>query len=171
MTRKKPLNVFPIKNLEDANRALKDIACFQRELSVIEAGMNEEIDRIKEAAKARAQDMEERLQGLENGIEAFCEYKKCDLFQKSRSVHLNFGTIGFRRSTSLKPAVKNTWATVLGALKDKGFMSAVRLKESVNKDVLGEWSEERLGEVNVRRVSTDQYWYEVNAEALEPEVR
>lgn len=165
--RKKPLNVFPVQNLDDANQVLKDIAYYQRELAAIEAKMNNDIDKIKADAKARAVAYEEKLQGLENGLQAFSEYRKDELFKKSRSVPLNFGTFGFRKSTSLKPALKHTWAMVLGILKEKGFKTAVRINETVNKDVLGEWADERLESVNVRRVETDQFWYEVNEEQLQ----
>lgn len=165
--RKKPLNVFPVKNLEDANKVLARIAHHQREVAAIEADMNKHIDRIKADAKTKAAGHEEKIQGFENGLQAFSEYRKDELFQKARSIPLNFGNIGFRKSTSLKPAVKHTWAMVLGIIKDKGFKTAVRRKESVNKDVLGEWPDDRLEQVSVRRVSTDQFWYEINEEELE----
>ena len=165
--RKKPLNVFPVKNIEDANNVLADIASHQRELAAIEAKMNDEIDRIKAEAKAKAAVHEEKIQGYENGLQAFSEYRKEELFEKTRSISLNFGNFGFRKSTALKAAPKHTWAMVLGILKDKGFDTAVRVKESVNKDILGEWSDARLDAVSVRRVTTDQFWYEVNEEELE----
>ena len=165
--RNKPSNVCPVKSIEDVNDALAKIATHQRELAAIEGEMNNDIDRIKAAAKAKAADHEEKVKALEGGIQAFSEMKKDDLFKKTRSIPLNFGTIGFRKSTSLKPMVKNTWAMVLGMLKERGLNTAIRVSESVNKEVLSEWPDDRLGTVSVRRVSTDQFWYEVNEEELE----
>lgn len=165
--RKKPQNVFPVKSVEDANAVLKDIAYYKREIAAIESSMNSDIDKIKADAKTKAAAIEDKVKELESGLRAFSEYRKADLFKSRRSLSLNFGSFGFRRTTCLKPKPKTTWARVLGILKEKGFISAVRVKESPNKEVLAEWSDERLEEVAVRRVKKDQFWYEVDEEAIE----
>lgn len=168
-TRKKPQNVFPVKDLEDANTVLKDIAYYKRELAAIASKMNSDIDQIKADAKAKASAYEDKVKKLENSLQAFSEYRKGDLFQKRRSLSLNFGNFGFRLATSLKPMSKVTWARVLETLKEKGMKSAIRVKETPNKEVLAEWSDERLATVEVRRQKKDQFWYEVDEEALENE--
>jgi phage host-nuclease inhibitor protein Gam len=164
--RKKPLNVFPIKSMNDANDALGEIAKQQRILADIETKMNDDIDAIKATATAKATVHEKKLQGFENGLQAFSEYSKDDLFQNKKSIELSFGTIGFRKASKLKPMTKNTWARVLEILKEKGLKSAIRVKESPNKEILGEWSEEKLSTVNVQRKTVDQFWYEVKEEDL-----
>ena len=167
--RKKPLNVFPVKSVEDANQTLREIAMIEREISAIETRMNENIDKIKAKAKMKAASYEKQLQGLENGLQAFSEFNKPKLFEKKKSMSLNFGSLGFRKNTVLKPMPKFTWAKVLEILKAKGLNSAIRTKETPNKDILGEWSDERLSIVSVRRVSSDQFWYTVNEEELKNE--
>lgn len=167
LKRKKPLNVFPVKSVGDVNEALSNIAMHQRELIAIETKMNSDIDKIKANSTVMAVKHEKKLQGLENGIQAFSEYNKEDLFQKKKSIDLSFGTIGFRKASKLKPVAKNTWARVLEILKEKGFKSAVRVKENPNKEILGEWSDEKLATVNVKRHTTDQFWYEVKEEELQ----
>ncbi len=168
MARRKSINVFPIKSTKDADEALAEVAEVQRTLVKIEADMNQQIDQIKADARLKAEFLETKLAGLENGLQAFAEYNKSELFTKQKSLSLMHGSFGFRKSTSLKPAPKNTWAMVLGLLKEKGFPSAVRVKESCNKEVLAEWDDDRLAIVNVRRVSTDQFWYEVDESDLKP---
>lgn len=167
MARKKPSNEFKIKSLDEVNAALGDIAQLQRRISAVEAEMNDDIDAIKAAAEAVAAQYMEKLTGLEAGIQAYAEYNKAELFRNKKSILLNFGVIGFRMSQKLKPGPKTTWKRILEILKEKGLKSAIRLKEDVNKDVLGEWSDERLESVNVQRVKKDQFWYETAGEELE----
>ena len=166
MARKKPGNEFKIKSLDEVNAALEEIAKLQRYIKAVEADMNGDIDAIKAGAESVAAQHMEKLTALEAGIQAYAEYNKAELFRNKKSIPLNFGVIGFRMSQKLKPAPKTTWKRILEILKEQGLKSAIRVKEDVNKDVLGEWSDERLESVNVQRVRKDQFWYEVAEEEL-----
>ena len=99
MARSKPSNLQPVRSTEEANDALREIGELNRVLAEIENRMNDDIAAIKSAAAEDAATYRSRLEALENGVYAFAELKKNDLFDdKRRSVKLDFGIIGYRRS-------------------------------------------------------------------------
>lgn len=159
--------VVVIRDLDHANAILREIAAVKRSIGGIEGTMNAAIDRIKERSAAEREPHRKRLEMLEGGLAAFAEYQRGELFSRKRSVELLFGTFGFRRSTEIKPAAKNTLGGILEALKNFGLTEAITVKESVNRDVLRDWPDERLETVGARRVEKDVFWYEPKSEELD----
>lgn len=165
MARSKPKTIRPIGDLAQANAAMGEIAELKRELAKVEAAMNDEIDHLKAEAEALAAPFQTKIKAIEGGLQAFAEYNKA-MFDEKRSKKLDFGAIGFRKSSEVKPKPKTTWAMVLGKIKEMGFKQAIRTKEDVNKDELHTWPDERLGLVEARRVRKDVFWYEVDEEHI-----
>lgn len=164
--RSKPTDVPVVRNLEQANEVLAELAAHKRELDQINGALNERIDQAKAAAEEKAAPVRDRVTALEVGLTSFAEHHKGDLFGKKRSVDLSFGRFGFRRSTQVKPVTRTTWAVVLERLKNLGMRDAIRVKEQPNKEVLREWPDERLAQVCVRRVEHDDFWYELDEAEL-----
>lgn len=166
--RNKPDNLVPVRDLQEANTVLGEIAQLKRNIDAIEADMNDTIDRIKRSAEAFSAPRRARLDALTNGLLAFAEFNKATLFARRRGIELSFGVLGFRRSNALKPAGRGTWAQVLEKIKALGVTEALRVREEVNRESLRGWPEERLEMLGVRRVEKDLFWYEVNVESLQP---
>lgn len=162
MGRVKPKNLYPIKDLVAANAAMAEIAGIKRSIADVENTMNERIDRIKADAEVEAAPLQAQLASIEGGLLAFAEHNKSDLFKDKRSRELDFGTLGYRRSKELKPKPKKTWKMILGAIKELGFNAALRKKESVNREELHTWPDERLDVIGCRRVEKDTFWYEID---------
>lgn len=162
MARKKPStnNLFPVRDLNEANEALREMAALKRDLESVNADMNDRIDQAKLDAEVKAAPIQTRMKAIENGLLAYAEMNKDDLFKKKRSVDLDFGKIGYRRSKEVKAQPKKTLASILEKLKSLGFSEGIRVKESVNKDVLRDWPEERLAMVDARIVEKDTFWLE-----------
>ncbi len=162
MARRKPntKNLYPVKNLEEANNALADIAALKRQVEGVNADMNAAIDRAKADAEVKAAPLQVQMNALENGLLAYAEINKDELFDKKRSVDLDFGSIGYRRSREVKPLPKHTLAMVLDKIKTLNMTEAIRTRESVDKDVLRNWPEERLATVSARIVEKDTFWLE-----------
>ncbi|EGJ49021.1 host-nuclease inhibitor Gam family protein [Desulfocurvibacter africanus] len=167
MARRKPKNVYLVRDLAEANAVLAEIAAVRRTLAGIEAELNTRIDQAKKLSEAAAAKHLERLQALESGLLAFAEYNKDELFQDRRTRELDFGALGYRKSSEIKPITKSTWEMVLGNLRDMGFSEAVRSKEEVDKDVLRTWPDGRLEIVGARRVEKDTFWFEVKEHKVE----
>lgn len=174
MAKTKPKNFYPIKDLAAANAALAEIASLKRSTADIETNMNDEIDKIKIGSEAKAAPLQTRLMALENGLLAYAEFNKDELFKNKRSKELDFGSLGYRKSREVKPKPKHTWKMILGTLKEMKFKAAIRTKESINKDELHQWPDERLELIGARRVKKDTFWYEIDEQkiaAKEPGMR
>lgn len=167
--RRKPQNLYPVKDLAQANATLGEIAGLKRQIDAINAELNEEMDRMKAEAEAHIAPLAARLTSLENGLLAFAEYNKDELFAEKRSQELTFGILGYRRSSEIAAQPKRTLAQVLEKLEELGFTEGIRTSRSVNKDVLRTWPDERLDLVGARRVEKDTFWYEVKTEEIKPE--
>ena len=170
MSRKKPQNLSPVKDLVEANAVLAEIGGLKRQIEQINNLLADEADRLKAEAEARIAPLAARLTQLENGLLAYAEYNKDDLFADRRSQELTFGMLGYRRSSEIAAKPKHTMAMVLGKLEELGFEKGIRINKSVNKDVLRTWPDERLELVGARRVEKDAFWYELKEVEVEEAV-
>jgi phage host-nuclease inhibitor protein Gam len=170
MARRKPKNLYPIKDLQAANQAMAEIKELKRGLERIEHELNDKIDRARAEAEANAAPLKTRMEALENGLLAFAEFNKDELFKDKRSVEVMHGALGYRKSSEVRPQPKFTWKMVLGKLKSLGIAEAIRTREDVNKDVLRQWPDERLELVGARRVRKDTFWYETREEDIEEQL-
>lgn len=155
----------PVRNLDEADQALRRLAEISIQVKRIDADTDEAINAIKEEASDRIKPLNEECIRLEKGLTAFAEMSRADLFEKRKSIELTFGIFGFRKSTKIS-VTKNT----LGLLKKLGLLEAVKIKESVNKDVLADYPDQTLAKVKAKRKSEDAFWYEPKEEALSEKV-
>lgn len=163
MARVKPSNLQPVRSPEEANEAIREVGEIKRILAAIENRMNDDIASIKAEAAADSAQHRTRLEALENGILAFAEMKKDELFDdKKRSLKLDFGTIGYRRSHEIGLQKGSTWKSVLGKLRELAFKEAIRIKEEPDKEVMSTWPSERLDLVGCEKKEKDTFWYEVD---------
>lgn len=170
MARRKPNNLYPVKDLDAANAALARIASIKRSIAEVESKLNENIDLLKAEADVTVAPLQAELAAVENGLLAFAEFSKDEVFAGKRSKELDFGSLGYRRSKEIKPKPKHTWKMVLGFLKRLDFKEAIRTKESVNKEELKKWPDERLDQVGARRVGKDTFWYEIDEQKVTAKV-
>ncbi len=161
--RSKPSNLQPIRTPGEANETIREIGEVKRVIAEIENRMNDDIAEIKAGAAEDAAPHRSRLEALENGIYAFAEVKKDELFdEKKRSLKLDFGVIGYRRSHEIATQKGFTWKTVLAKLKELAFNEAIRTKEEPDKDVMNGWPTERLHLVGCEKKEKDTFWYEID---------
>ncbi len=156
-----------IADIAQAEAALAEMAELDRSVDLHTVEMNEDIDAAKTAAKAACAPLEARRKELAQAVATYAELNKASLFKGRKSVDLGYGVIGFRLSTALKTVGKAvTWDMVLQKIKDFGFGEAVRVQETVDKDVLRGWPDERLATVGARREVKDEFFIEVNKEPV-----
>ena len=166
MTRRKPTTP-QILNAAQADETLAEIARLSREIDVIQGAMNEDIDRAKAFARKSAEPLQARIKTLGESLGAYATYHKSELFKNTRTVHANHGSYGFRKASSLKPAVRLKWADVLQKVIDSGREGLLRIKREVNKEALRELPESQMEELGVRLVSKDEFWFEVEQDEVE----
>ncbi len=166
---KPTLNIPTVSSLEEADAMLARIAARKRELSLLELGLKEDVDTLKLKCAEASEPIKQDIEVLEQALVRFGESKKTELFSRRRSVSLNFGILGFRASSSVKPMKRTTWEQVLGFLmdaKDKTFAACIRTKQEVDKEALRQLPQEKLAEVGCRLEQADAFYYELTETEL-----
>jgi phage host-nuclease inhibitor protein Gam len=150
-----------LKNWDDVNLNMKEIGECQMEIDKIEAEMNAKISDIKLEAEMEAKHYKESIKKLELQIKDFVEMSKAELDGKSKV--LNFGKTGFRKSTKIVTRGVNK---IIKNLKAFNMKDCIKIKESINKDVLKKYSDEDIAKVGAMKKVEDVFWYEVDREKL-----
>lgn len=165
MTKRVKPQWMTLPDLAAVDQALYGIAIEQIALRRIEADAEEQVQAIRKEAAARAESHQTTIKMIETAVRNYAETHKAEILPKGKkTVELNFGVIGFRLSTKI--GIK---AATLGLLKKLGFVDGIRIKEEVNKEILSEWTEDKLLLVDAKRKREDVFYYEVkDVEILDP---
>lgn len=161
MTRKR-IEGTRLESWDQVDDNLFQIGMIDREVGLIEASANEEIDRIKAKSKEAAAPLFDKKAGLELAIKEFCEANRAE-FAKVKTKALTFGSVGFRQSTRI--IVKRVVDT-LQALKDLGLTTCIRVKEDIDKEAMKNLSSETLAEVGAGLKTQNTFGYEINQEKV-----
>lgn len=155
-----------IDDLQRAEGALAEMAAIDGKLAKTEIDLNKTI----EAARARASEIKTPLakqrKELEDALKNYAKRHQSSLFTSKQSLDLGFGVIGYRKGKSLVQMDGMSLEFTLQKLKDLGFSEAIAIKESVAKEKMENWPEERLGLVGVRWKESTSFYVEVNKEKI-----
>ncbi|WP_320174923.1 host-nuclease inhibitor Gam family protein [Maridesulfovibrio sp.] len=161
--RKKP-EIMVIEDLPAVDKAMSEIAELERGIGKLEADMNETIDAAKAVCKLKVEPKKARIKVLEAALGTYASLNKDELFPKNKSKKMTFGIIGFRKSTKLLTIGKTTMAEVLELLKAHKLTKGIKLTESVDKEAMKGWTDEKLKTVRMRRKEEDAFFYEIAQE-------
>lgn len=151
-----------LESWDEVDRCLASIGSIDRELGLLEAAQQEQIDLTKASTKAAAEPLQNKKLGLEMAIKEFAEANRAE-FIKVKNRELTFGTVGFRLSTSV--VIKRIGDTVQ-ALKDLNLRDCLIVKETPNKDVMHGLPLETLHAVGASLRQEDAFGYEIKREVL-----
>jgi len=151
-----------ITSLDECDGVLHRLADLKAEIKKLEADADIAVNKIKEELKDKSDPLLKEIEALEHSLAVYSEYNKEELFKDKKTIELNFGLFGFRQSTSI--SVKRD---TLKLLKEHGFTEAIKIKETPNKDVMREWSDERLSLVGAKKVVKDAFWIETKENDVE----
>ncbi len=153
-----------ILSWEDVDRALIEIARAEIEIAKIEGDMNIEINGIKERADRDCAPRRARIEELGKALKAFAELNRPD-FGKQKSRKLTFGTLGWRASTSIQ--VKTALVDhIIGNLRKLGMEDCVKVSETVNKEVLSTYPEDKIIASGATLKKSNTFWYETDKAEL-----
>lgn len=155
-----------VADRKQAEGAVAMIATLDRQILAVELEMQDVIDQVKQNAKAEIAPLVERRKDLASAIQGFATVNRDALFAQKKSIDFAVGSIGFRKCTKLTCLPKVSMAMVLEKLKDYGMTEAVKVKESVNKEAMREWSDEKLSTVGMRRNVADQFFIDIPQDEL-----
>lgn len=167
MKRVKPVPQIPaISTLEDADAILAEIAASRRAIDLAELSFKESVADLKARCAQECEPHRQRITEREQILVQFAQTRREELFRTRKSLALDFGTIGFRSSTSVKPLNrKYTWERILTLIQDRG-LDAVRIKQEVDKDKLRALPADMLAEVGCKLAQSDDFFYELNEAEL-----
>lgn len=100
MARKRITETPAIKNWEEVDAALREIAEAELALGDIEAELNRQIIGAKKVAEQESKPYADRSSKLERDVKEFVTDHRDEL-GKAKSRSLNFGEVGFRLSTTI----------------------------------------------------------------------
>lgn len=163
MAARKRIEGTQLQSWEEVDEALRNIGVVDRELALIEAGQNEQIDQIKKDTKVKAAPFMARKEGLETAIKEFCDANRSE-FIKVKSKAMPFGEVGYRLSTKIM--IKKV-ADTLQALKDLAFKNCIRTKEELDKEAMKSLTDEQLAQVGAARKTENVFGYTINQERLQ----
>lgn len=155
-----------IGDLPGADKALRELAELERSTGAINLRLNDEIDRLKERAKADIAPMEARKKELVQALAAWLSMCRQEVLRDKKSLELTFGTVGFRQSTSIRQRAGVSQETTLERLKEMALIEGIRTREEIDKDALRGWPAERLALVGLVRREEDRFFVEIKEEFL-----
>lgn len=160
--RKRIADEMRLKSWDDVDLTLKEIAECTNTISGIEADMNKQLDDVKLASQMKAQEYHDRISELERDLKAFVEMSRGEIQGKTKI--LNFGRTGFRFST--KVVIKKV-ETVLANLKAMDMKDCIIIKESIDKDALKKYPDDKIYGCGASLKKDDTFWYEIDREKLQ----
>lgn len=119
-----------------AAQAIAKVGTLNRELSRIQAAMNDELASVKAAFEEQAEPLTLQIKALTEGVQTWAEANRDTLTQngKVKTAALTTGEILWRLRP---PSVRVTGAeAVLDALRRLGLKRFIREKEEVNKEAI-----------------------------------
>ncbi len=159
---RKALSITTLKTYEDADRVLLAIGRLEREIELSKLATDEAIDQVKQSHKAYCEPKATQLADLERQLKEFATSRRAD-FADVRTRELTFGSIGFRRSTSI---VMAKVADTLAAVKALGLTQVLRVKEELDKEAMRELPTETLTNIGAALQTKDAFGYEIKRDAI-----
>lgn len=125
------------QNRDMASAAVAEIGIASRELSRINADMNDALAEVKEAYERDAEPHRLKIEALTNGLQMYAEANRAALTNnyKVKSVVLTTGEMSWRMNP---PSVRltDTEENVIAACEAAGLEEFIRRKPSLNRDAI-----------------------------------
>jgi phage host-nuclease inhibitor protein Gam len=156
-----------LRSWDDVNLNLKEIGECELAVEAIEAELTEKIHDLKLDAEMRAKPHKDRVKKLEVEIKEFTEAHRDELGKK-KTMFLNFGKLGFRKSTKIQlPRAAAKLAEIIKKLKARGMTDCiVQAPEKVDKEALKKYPPAEILKVGAGVDVDDVFWYEWDRERL-----
>jgi len=150
--------LIEIKDWAAADVIIRRIYQYQCVIDEASQKATKNINEIKDSLTRSVNFEQEKIRQLTISLEAFALAHKAD-FGKDRSRKLNFGLLGWRKSTSV--VIKKTTLEKIkaGFAKAKAAMCIIT-KETVSKEALAKLTDEDLASVGARREVKDDFFVE-----------
>lgn len=154
--------LIPINDWTGADDILRQTGDLQAKIGQLQGKAKLQIDKIKADMAVKVDKLNAQIKVCVRSIEAFATTRRSDLGKK-KSKLLNFGTIGWRLSTSIS-IKKDTTLELIKQIFSKAMAKRfIRLKETVDKEAMARLTDGQLAEVGAKRKVTDDFFAEPSA--------
>jgi phage host-nuclease inhibitor protein Gam len=133
---------------------------FQGDIQQAELVAKTKIDGIKKDLVSRIETAQDGIDICIRSLEAFATNHPDD-FGKLRSRKLNFGVLGWRKS-SFVITCKETLSRIKELFSPSKIKQVVRVKESIDKEAMAKLTEDELASVSAQREEKDIFFVEPN---------
>ena len=150
--------LITIDSWEYVDGYVRNIGDLVMKITDAEHAAKDKIDEARVELAGEVKPLAEKINRYTRSIEAFAVTHKAD-FKNKRSRQLNFGVLGWRKSTSVS-IKKNTLELIKKVFSRAKAKACIRVKETVDKDALAKFTDEQLVEVGARRKEKDVFYVE-----------
>lgn len=155
---KKKDDIYTILTFEQADTHLVKMGQLQRELEEKEAAAEKKINEAKAELARESKAIQGKIQKHCRSLETFCVQHRQD-FGSMKSRKLMFGTVGWRKSTSITISKKTTLQKILEVFQAAADQY-LHVKKTPDKDALAKLTDAQLKQVDARRVIKDGFFAE-----------
>lgn len=167
MARTRVIEAQSLKNWEDVNDALRQIAEATIAIGDIESDMQKQIVGAQKIAEEQSKPYKDKIARLEREIKDFSVEHR-DEMGKAKSKTLTFGEVGFRLSTSISlPRAKEKVEEIIRRLKTRQMTDCIVVEEKVSKEALRKYGEDTVNAVGATWKQKDEFGYDLNLAKLE----
>jgi len=157
---KSPL--IPVPDWKHADISVLRVGELQGQIAQLEEDAKNHINNVKKDLADKVKSRQDKITLHLNGIEAFATSHRDD-FENQKSRKLNFGSIGWRKSTSIS-VKKNTLVLIKLFFRIDLQKTCIRINESVDKDAMAKLTDEQLASVKARRIEKDVFFVEPSSQ-------
>lgn len=150
--------LLQVRDWAHADELVRQISDHQILIEKLEAAAKLRIDNTKSVLAKGVKGNQKAIKRYQESLEAFATTHRAD-FRKQKSRKLNFGSLGWRKSTAIK-ITKKTLELIKQVFTYGKAAAYIRTKESVDKDALAKLTDEQLASVKARRDNKDVFFVE-----------
>ncbi len=158
---KSKVKLIVISDWKEADKLLRRVGDMQIKICQIQNEAIDDINEIKADLAKTIKPHQERIVQATRSLEAFAVNHTED-FEKQRSRKLNFGLLGWRKSTSISIKKDTTLKLIKEVFTKAKRKPLIIVKESVDKNALAKLTDEQLACIKARRKVKDDFFVEPN---------
>ena len=151
-----------LSNWDEVDDAVKRMALLMLQRAEFDAELHRTVTAAKEMAAIEVAPLDKEMEQLQRAVKEYVDAHRPDL-EPLRSKVLNFGAVGYRRSTSLSIGDPDF---TLARLKEQERFDCIRVKTEVDREALRQYDDEILMDLGVARKNRDTFFLEPDIEKV-----
>jgi phage host-nuclease inhibitor protein Gam len=152
------VNLTAIDDWQQADEIIRTIGDLKLQIIAAEKKAKDDIDEIKVEMLEMTKLLQNSIKQHTTSLEAFAMAQRKD-FKDQKSKKLNFGILGWRKSTSIKIS-KDTLELIKKTFSAAKVKIYVRIKETIDKEQLTKLSDEQLENIEAERLVKNIFFVE-----------